>query len=61
MFVDTSTGRISILDIDESSRQIADHDGDNYCEGDEVVLAQWEDFGPHWTATKYIKNESNEQ
>lgn len=55
MYLETNVGIVQILDIDESSRKIAEQPGDNWDAGEEVILAEVEGYGYKWVATKHIK------
>lgn len=60
MFVNSNAGRIEIVDIDEDSKQVAETSEDNWDAGDEVILADWDEYGCKWTATKHIEGYQNE-
>lgn len=51
----TTAGKVTIIDIDPTSVQIAHFDGDNFKTGDQIILADWDGYGWKWVATKHIE------
>lgn len=54
MWIQTNAGKLTILQLDESTRQIADSDADEWFAGDEVIQAELDGYDWKWIPTKAI-------